>query len=129
MCTGSGCLAILMAHTFPDARIDAVDLSPDALAVAQRNVADYALSEQLTLIESDLFAKLDKRRYDLIVSRSSYVTAASMAALPPEYRHEPALALAAGEDGPDIVRRILSDAKNISNRTVCSPLRSVTIVI
>jgi len=99
-----------MAYTFPNARIDAVDLSPGALAVAQRNVTDYALAEQVHLIESDLFANVGTQRYDLIVSNPPYVTSAAMAALPPEYRHEPTLALAAGEDGLDIVRRILREA-------------------
>lgn len=112
LCTGSGCLAILMAHAFPAARIDAVDLSAGALAVAQRNVAEYGLEERIRLVESDLFAGLGKQRYDLILSNPPYVTAAAMAALPPEYRHEPALALAAGEDGLDIVRRILREAKS-----------------
>ncbi len=110
LCTGSGCLAILMAHTFPAAHIDAVDLSPDALAVAQRNVAAYGLEEQIRLIESDLFANIGKQKYDLILSNPPYVTSASMAALPQEYRHEPALALAAGADGLDIVRCILEQA-------------------
>ena len=112
LCTGSGCLAILMAHTFPDALIDAVDLSADALAVAARNVSEYGLQDHLTLIESNLFEKLAGRRYDLILSNPPYVTDQSMAELPPEYRHEPPLALAAGSDGLDIVRRILSSAKN-----------------
>ncbi len=111
LCTGSGCLAILMAHAFPEARIDAVDLSAGALAVAQRNVAAYGLEERIHLVESDLFGGLGKQRYDLILSNPPYVTAAAMAALPPEYRHEPTLALAAGEDGLDIVRRILHEAK------------------
>lgn len=115
LCTGSGCLAILMAHAFAEARIDAVDLSRDALAVAQRNVAEYGLNEQVRLLESDLFSALEKQRYDLIVSNPPYVTAAAMAALPPEYRHEPAVALAAGRDGLDIVRRILHTAKNHIN--------------
>ena len=112
LCTGSGCLAILMAHTFPGALIDAVDLSADALAVAARNVSEYGLQDHLTLIESNLFEKLAGRRYDLILSNPPYVTDQSMAELPPEYRHEPPLALAAGSDGMDIVRRILSSAKN-----------------
>lgn len=110
LCTGSGCLAVLLGLTFPGARIDAVDLSEDALAVARRNVAAYGLEARITLQRSDLFAALEARRYDLIVSNPPYVTTAAMRALPPEYRHEPALALAAGEDGLDIVRRLLHDA-------------------
>lgn len=111
LCTGSGCLAILMAHAFPKARIDAADISADALAVAKRNVADYGLQERVRLVQGDLFAKLGKRKYDLIISNPPYVTARAMRELPPEYRHEPENALAAGDDGLDIVRRILAGAK------------------
>lgn len=111
LCTGSGCLAILMSHAFPNAKIDAADLSKDALEVAKRNVADYGLEERIRLTHGDLFAGLGKRKYDLIISNPPYVTTAAMAALPPEYRHEPADALAAGDDGLDIVRRILDSAK------------------
>ncbi len=110
LCTGSGCLAILMAHAFPNARIDAVDVSEDALAVARRNVADYRLEDRVHVLRSDLLDDLGDRRYDLIICNPPYVTAASMAALPPEYRREPALALASGEDGLDAVRRIIATA-------------------
>lgn len=112
LCTGSGCLAILMALAFPAARVDAVDLSTDALAVAHRNVADYGLEARIELISSDLFDGLAGRRYDLIVCNPPYVTAQAMRELPPEYRHEPQLALAAGDDGLDLVRRILARAKD-----------------
>lgn len=111
LCTGSGCLAILMAHAFPHARIDAADISADALEVAKRNVADYALKERVRLVQGDLFAKLGKRKYDLIISNPPYVTAQAMRELPAEYRHEPENALAAGDDGLDIVRRILAGAR------------------
>lgn len=111
LCTGSGCLAILMAHAFPNAQIDAADLSSGALEVAQRNVADFGLQERIRLVQGDLFTKLGKRTYDLIISNPPYVTAQAMRELPPEYRHEPEGALAAGEDGLDIVRRILAAAK------------------
>ncbi|OYY93997.1 MAG: ribosomal protein L3 N(5)-glutamine methyltransferase [Hydrogenophilales bacterium 28-61-23] len=110
LCTGSGCLAVLLAEAFPDADIDAVDLSPDALEVAQRNAADYGLEGRITLYQGDLFAPLAGMTYDLIVSNPPYVNADSVAALPPEYRHEPALALGSGADGLDATRIILRDA-------------------
>ncbi|MDB5581282.1 MAG: protein-(glutamine-N5) methyltransferase, ribosomal protein L3-specific [Bradyrhizobium sp.] len=110
MCTGSGCLAILLALAFPDAQVDAVDLSPDALAVAARNIADYGLQDRVHLVESNLFAKLKNQRYDLIISNPPYVDAPSMASLPPEFRHEPEMALAGGRDGLDIVRTLLKQA-------------------
>ncbi len=111
LCTGSGCLAILAALAFPDADVDAADLSRDALAVAQKNIIDYGLGARIAPIESDLFAALDGRSYDLILSNPPYVNAASVATLPPEYRAEPALALGSGEDGLDATRRILTQAK------------------
>jgi ribosomal protein L3 glutamine methyltransferase len=110
LCTGSGCLAVLLAEAFPNAEIDAVDLSPDALEVARRNVADYGLETQITLYQGDLFAPLAGMTYDLIISNPPYVNAASVAALPEEYRHEPALALGSGNDGLDATRIILRDA-------------------
>ena len=110
VCTGSGCLAILMAHAFPHAEIDAVDISKDALAVAKKNVEDYGLQEQIHLIQSDLMKKLKGRKYDLIVTNPPYVNAPSMAQLPQEYQREPELALASGEDGLEHIRRIIADA-------------------
>lgn len=110
MCTGSGCLAILAAHVFPHAEVDAVDLSTDALAVAKRNVDDYSLQERLHLIESNLFAKLGGKKYDIIISNPPYVDAESVAALPAEYLHEPKLALGSGKDGLDATREILKQA-------------------
>jgi len=110
LCTGSGCLAILAAHAFPSASVDAVDLSSSALAVAERNVADYELQDRVSLIESDLFAKLDSKQYDLIISNPPYVDAGSVAALPQEYRHEPEMALGSGHDGLDATRIILEQA-------------------
>jgi ribosomal protein L3 glutamine methyltransferase len=110
LCTGSGCLAILAALAFPQARIDAVDLSAGALALARRNVATHRLGDRIALHRGDLFRPVGKQRYDLIISNPPYVDAGGMAKLPPEYRHEPRLALAAGEDGLDLVRRILDEA-------------------
>lgn len=110
LCTGSGCLAILAAHAFPEATVDAVDLSPDALAVARRNVDDYDLGSRLQLIQSDAFTGLQGKTYDVIISNPPYVNAESMATLPEEYRREPELALASGEDGLDFVRIILREA-------------------
>jgi ribosomal protein L3 glutamine methyltransferase len=110
MCTGSGCLAILTALAFPNADIDAVDLSSDALCVAQRNVSDYGLESRLTLHQSNLFDALPRAEYDVIVCNPPYVNAQSMDDLPKEYQHEPTMALAGGTDGMDCVRRILQAA-------------------
>jgi len=110
LCTGSGCLAVLAAHAFPKARIDAADLSPEALQVARRNVKDYALGKRVRLVRTDLFDRLAARRYDLILSNPPYVGAAAMRALPREYRREPRLALAGGRDGLALVRRMLARA-------------------
>ncbi|WP_338879132.1 50S ribosomal protein L3 N(5)-glutamine methyltransferase [Achromobacter veterisilvae] len=110
MCTGSGCLAILSALAFPYAHVDAVDVSPDALDVARRNVDDYGLADRLDLHASNLFDSLPARQYDVIVCNPPYVNSGSMSALPQEYRHEPELALAGGGDGMDLVRRILEAA-------------------
>ena len=112
LCTGSGCLAIMMADAFPHAHVDAVDLSADALNVALQNVDDYLLHDRISLIQSDLFAQIPSQQYDLIVSNPPYVNADSMEVLPDEYLKEPQMALAGGTDGMDLVRKILSDAAN-----------------
>jgi ribosomal protein L3 glutamine methyltransferase len=114
LCTGSGCLPIMLADAFPNAHVDTVDISHDALAVARRNVADYELQDRVTLIESDLYAELDKqvpkKKYDLIVTNPPYVNTSSMTKLPEEYRREPQIALAGGNDGMDLVRKIIAGA-------------------
>jgi ribosomal protein L3 glutamine methyltransferase len=115
MCTGSGCLAILLAHAYPEADVDAVDISSEALTVAQRNVSDYGLADRVNLIRSDLFANLPEKNYDLIISNPPYVTAMAMDTLPAEYRHEPRLALAGGDDGLDAVRTLLKEAPRFLN--------------
>lgn len=110
LCTGSGCLAILAALAFPNARVDAVDISAEALEVARRNVTDYGLDDRIALRRSDLFDALEGETYDLILSNPPYVTAEAVAAFPPEYRAEPELAHLGGADGMDLVRRLLADA-------------------
>lgn len=111
LCTGSGALAILAAMAFPYASVDASDISPDALAVAMRNVAEYGLEDRIRLVQSDLFQGLGGQRYDLIISNPPYVSAAEIAEFPPEHRAEPLIAHAGGGDGLAIVRRILESAK------------------
>lgn len=109
LCTGGGSLAILAAMTFPNAQIDAVDISPEALSLARENVAEHELEDRINLIEGNLFGPLQGRLYDLIITNPPYVDAEAMAALPPEYRHEPMLAFDGGPDGLDIIRRILNE--------------------
>ena len=111
LCTGSGCLAILAARAFPNARIDAADLSADALEVARRNVIDHGLTKRIRLVQGDLFAPLAGERYDLIISNPPYVDAVGMAGLPAECDYEPRMAFDGGADGIDLVRRIVSEAK------------------
>ncbi len=120
ICTGSGCLGILLANAFPDAAIDVVDISPDAIAVCNINIANYGLQAQITAIQSDMFAALvgtdnKPKTYDLIISNPPYVDAPSMAALPTEYRNEPQIALGSGDDGLDHTHTILREAAKYLN--------------
>ncbi len=110
LCTGSGALAVLAAMRFPDATVDAVDISADALAVAAHNVGEHGLDDRITLLPGDLFAPVEGERYDLIITNPPYVDESGMAALPPECRHEPALALDGGTDGIAIIARIIGEA-------------------
>jgi ribosomal protein L3 glutamine methyltransferase len=110
ICTGSGCLAILAAHAFPNADVDAVDISDAALAVARKNVADYGLEQHVELLQSDMLSALAGRQYDVILSNPPYVDAPSMDVLPQEYRNEPDLALASGEDGLDHTHTLIAHA-------------------
>lgn len=112
LCTGSGCLAILTALAFPQAQVDAVDLSDAALEVAQSNIDAFELNDRMSLYKSDLLDQLPQASYDLIICNPPYVNEQSMQCLPQEYQHEPQLALAGGDDGMDLVRRILEAAPN-----------------
>lgn len=110
LCTGSGCLPIMLADAFPNAHVDAVDISTDALEVAKRNVAEYELEHRINLIESDLYANVPEYKFDLIITNPPYVNSGSMSKLPPEYLREPQIALAGGTDGMDLVRKIVAGA-------------------
>ncbi|BBP46428.1 50S ribosomal protein L3 glutamine methyltransferase [Thiosulfatimonas sediminis] len=110
MCTGSGCIGIASLQAFPNAQVDLVDISAEALAVAQQNVEQFQLQDFAYPIQSDLFSHLQGKQYDLIVSNPPYVDEIEMAHLPEEFQREPALGLAAGKDGLDLVRRILAEA-------------------
>lgn len=115
ICTGSGCLGVLLAHAFPNAIVDIVDISPDAIAVSNINIANYGLEEQVTAIQSDMFTALDGKTYDIIISNPPYVDAPSMARLPSEYRNEPQLALGSGTAGLDHTHTLLREAPNYLN--------------
>ena len=115
ICTGSGCLGILLAHAFPNASIDVVDISPDAIAVANINIKNYDLADQITAVQSDMFSGLKGKKYDLIISNPPYVDAPAMSALPQEYRNEPQIALGSGVAGLDHTHILLKEAKKYLN--------------
>jgi len=115
LCTGSGCIAIACAHYFPEAEVDALDLSTDALNVAQLNIENHGLIEQVIPIQSDVFSGVQGEKYDLIVTNPPYVDLEDVASLPAEFQHEPEMGLGCGNDGLDIVRRILAEAASHLN--------------
>ena len=115
ICTGSGCLGVLLAHTFPNAAVDVVDISPDALAVANINIKNYGLEDQITAVQSDMFSQLTGKTYDLIISNPPYVDAPAMSTLPQEYRNEPQIALGSGTAGLDHTHILLKEAKKHLN--------------
>ncbi|GAB7563283.1 50S ribosomal protein L3 N(5)-glutamine methyltransferase [Methylobacillus methanolivorans] len=115
ICTGSGCLGVLLANAFPNAQVDVVDISPDALAVANINIRNYGLEDQINAIQSDMFSKLEGKTYDLIISNPPYVDGPSMELLPQEYRNEPQIALGSGDAGLDHTHTLLSEAKKHLN--------------
>lgn len=122
LCTGSGCLAIIASYLFPNAEVDAVDLSKDALDVARINVDNCIYKDRISLYQGDLFAPLKGKKYDFIITNPPYVDADDMQGMPPEYYHEPQMALAAGGDGLDIVHRILAEAPehlNEGGKLIC----------
>lgn len=110
LCTGSGCLPIMLADAFYNAQVDAVDISKDALGVARKNVQTYELEDRISLIESDLYSNVPDKLYDMIITNPPYVNSNSMSKLPQEYLHEPQIALAGGDDGMDLVRKIVAGA-------------------
>lgn len=116
LCTGSGCLAIMAADVFCNAKVDAVDVSPDALAVAKRNISDYQMSGRVGTVQSDLYGDLPSKRYDIIICNPPYVTDESMASLPREYQREPKLALSGGPDGMAVARRVVRGARSYLKR-------------
>lgn len=115
ICTGSGCLGVLLAHAFPNATVDVVDISPDAIAVANINIKNYGLEDQITAVQSDMFSGLKGKKYDLIISNPPYVDAPAMSALPQEYRNEPQIALGSGIAGLDHTHILLNEAKKYLN--------------
>ena len=115
ICTGSGCLGVMLASAFPNAAVDVVDISTDALDVANINIANYGLEDQITAIQSDMFTALKGRKYDVIISNPPYVDAPSMAELPAEYRNEPQIALGSGNDGLDHTHTLLREAGHYLN--------------
>ncbi len=132
LCTGGGSLAVLAARVFPNAKVDAVELSPDALAVARRNVDEHGLSGRVSLIEGDLFAPIPGKRYDLILTNPPYVDAEALAEFPPEYAAEPRIAHAGGPDGLDVIRRIISGAPDhltAEGALVCEVGRGRALVV
>lgn len=115
LCTGSGCIAIACAYYFPEAEVDALDLSTDALNVAQLNIENHGMIEQVIPIQSDVFSGVQGEKYDLIVTNPPYVDLEDVASLPAEFQHEPEMGLGCGNDGLDIVRRILAEAASHLN--------------
>ena len=111
VCTGSGCLAVLLAHQFPKAKVDAIELSADALAVAQLNIATHRLGSRITLYQSDVFDAVPQRKYDIILSNPPYVPTKELRDLPVEFKNEPAMALDGGKDGLAIIRKLLRQSR------------------